>query len=503
MPAPSAPFLVGCVVLGLACSSDPGAVATESGATTTSAEPSTSATTGLDPGSTAVDADTTATGGATTSGADGSTGGDTGGSDGLQWLDPLGYAKPPLVDIAEPDEATTANKYYVDLAAGAGDECSEAAPCLAFADLVGKPGTTGGPAYVYVRGRGQLWLYEETFFGSPGQEIVIKPWGGDTATFTGNSNTSSMGVHDLIIDGGLAFGIEFENEQCGDVYAFTVASDNTTVYRTRAHSTCPTGSLLFAVGPFWQPSNVRFVNNEGYGCDAADGFQCSFVYAGPGDGGGYDGLLIQNNIIRNMGGEGIEINPRVTSSGLEIAGNAIHDVGKATCAGDWGCRPGITVAVQSGDGNDGTRIVDNLVWDTGSSCIWDRGGGDPAPIYAHNTCFDYAKVGSDPWPFGISSYQDGGTATLANNIIFAPNGTAAFDGSAFTMEGNICDDGSCAMPYSAQVFASIDPDALEFLQLAGGGPAVDAAQDVGVAIDYLGHPRPQGDGFDIGAFEAR
>ena len=39
------------------------------------------------------------------------------------------------------------------------------------------------------------------------------------------------------------------------------------------------------------------------------------------------------------------------------------------------------------------------------------------------------------------------------------------------------------------------------LRLRYGSPAVDSGVDAGVAADYLGSARPQGGGFDRGAYE--
>jgi hypothetical protein len=420
----------------------------------------------------------------------------------VNWLDPLNYQKPIAVDIVMPNEATVTNKYYVDMGGGSGSTCSQASPCANIDNVIGKPGTTGGPAYVYVRGTGGLSLYNDTFYGSPGKEIVIKPWPGYTATFTGNSNTNSTNVHDIIFDGGPSLGIAFASTIAGDSYSLHILSNNTTIYRTRNYSTQAGGSLLLSVGDTRVISGIRIINNEFYGCNTASGYQCSALYAGPGGGGGYSDLLIQNNIIRDMGGEGIEINPRVTSNNLTITGNAIHNVGKQTCSGAWGCRPGITMSVQSGGGNNGTKIENNLIWDTGSSCIWDRGGGSPDPVIYNNTCYDYAKIGTDPWPYGIAGYSNGGTAVIRNNIIYAPNGTNPFDSSSFAASNNICGSGkSCGtskQTWSSNTVVSTDQNSTNFMKIGDISEARNNGIPIsGLVVDYAGNAKPP---YDIGGF---
>lgn len=436
-------------------------------------------------------------------------------SGGVNWLEPLKYEKPQFVPITVPDEATVGNKYWVNMSGGSGSSCTQSSPCANIDNVVGKAGTAGGPAYVYVKGTGNLSLYNDTFYGSPGTEIVIKPWpagaqGCSTecaATFTGNSNTNSTNVHDIIFDGGPNLAIKWQSDKCNN-YNLHVMSNNTTVYRTQAYSTCSSGSMLFSVGDSPANSNVKFINNEGYGCNTAAGYQCSFIYAGPGPTGGYNGLLIQNNIVRDMGGEGIEINPRVTSSGLTIAGNAIHNIGFQTCYSNWQCRPGIVVGIQSGGGNNSTIIANNMIWNTGSGCYWDRGGGSPKAAFYNNTCYDYGKGsgGGGPNPQGISGYTNSGSATIRNNIVYAPNGTNPLDGSSFTASNNLCASGkSCGSSsriWSATSVLSSSDGTSSFMQLGSASEAVDAGYAISsITGDYLGQSRPQGASYDISAFE--
>jgi hypothetical protein len=421
----------------------------------------------------------------------------------VNWLDPLGYKKPQAIDIVMPNEATVSNKYYVDMSSGSGSTCSQTSPCKNIDDVIGKPGTTGGPAYIYVRGTGVLSLYNNTFYGSPGKEIVIKPWPGYTATFTGNSNTNSTNVHDIIFDGGPDLGIAFAST-IADNYSLHILSNNTTIYRTRNYSTQPSGTELLSVGDFRVVSGVRIINNEFYGCNTASGYQCSAVYVGPGDNGGYSNLLIKNNIMRDLGGEGIEVNPRVTSNNIEISGNAIHNVGKQTCSGKWLCRPGITVSIQSGGGNNGTVILNNLIWDTGSSCIWDRGGGNPKPVIYYNTCYDYGKGsgGGGPNPQGISGYINGGTAIVRNNIIYVPNGTDPFDGSVFTASNNLCGSGeSCGsskQTWSVNTVLSTNQNTSNFMQIGADSEVRNNGYTMSsIKSSYTADLRPP---YDIGAF---
>jgi hypothetical protein len=452
----------------------------------------------------------------------------------VNWLDPLRYTKPTPVVLHKPDEARVSNKYWIDLSRGTGAACSPGSPCRSFDDVLGKPGTIGGPAVIYLKGTGHLSLYNDALNGSGDADcrtagcdswILIRTWPAGspgcatecTATITGNSNINSpTGVHHIMFDGGPDLKIRFDSNAGSGTYAANLMANYITIYRTQMYCTGANGQSGWAVGGFAVSAHVSFINNEFYGCGAT-GDQSSAVYVGPGSGGGYASFLFQNNIVRDFFGEGVEINPRVTSADAVIVGNAIHNVGKGTCATTWKCRPAITMSVQSGDGNNATVIANNLIWDIGSGCIWDRGLGNPRPVIFNNTCYDYAKGagGGGPNPEGISGYGGRGTAVVRNNIIYAPNGTRPFDRSAFTASHNLCragfwspyipwgnDCGVSSQTWSVNSVLSTDPDTSTFLRIGSASEARQGGLTLsGVAISYSGGSRPQQMPYDIGAYE--
>ena len=443
----------------------------------------------------------------------------------VNWLDPLGYTKPQPVVLNKPNESTVANKYWIDMSAGSGTSCTQSSPCKDFDNVLGKPGTNGGPAIIYVKGTGGMSWFNDSIRGSGDVDcrtnscdnwILVRTWPAGspgcssecTATITGDSNMSSPnGVSHIMFDGGPDLKIRFNSNAGAGTYANHIIANYMIIYRTQTYCTGSNQETGWAVGDTSVASHVYFINNEFYACGGT-GDQSSAVYLGPGGGGGYSDFVFQNNIVREFEGEGIEVNPRVTSSGLTIIGNVIHNVGKGTCSMSWACRPGITVSVQSGGGNNGTVIADNLIWDTGSSCIWDRGGGTPRPLIANNTCYKYAMgpSGAGPNPEGISGYSDGGTATVQNNIIVPTNTTAPFDGSAFNASNNLCASGkSCgasSQTWSSATVVSTDENSPAFLTLGPQSEALDHGITIaGLTTSYSGVQRPLNSNFDIGAFE--
>gem|GEM_PF-3481897 len=490
-----------CLWLG-SCAQDPGASASsdatsEAGDSTSGSGDSTSgSTSGATDATTTTDRDST---GSDTSGEPGEP------SVGPFWLDPLGYAKPISVDVAVPDETSTPNKYYVDPVAGAGTSCSEATPCASLDDVLGQPGTQGGPAYIYVKaGTTLLNWYQDTVYGAPGQEIVIKPFGDGVVSFQStsgtNNNIDSGSAHHIVFDGGPKLELEFVTND-DSRYGLTIRSSNITLYRCRFRAGPHDGPLV-DVGSFSVVSNVDFINCEFHDANNVAGAQQN-LYLGPGDGSTVTDVQIRNCIFRDLGGEAIEINPRNYADNILIEGNAFHNVGKRTCAASWNCRPAITIDGPSVGGESrNVTIRNNLMWDTGSGGVWDRSGTDLVKIY-HNIIYDFANALSegsgDPNPDGVSGYSNGGQGSATNNIIYDPDGTAAFDGSSFDDNNNLCS--GCDVAWTANVFASVDPASSDFLKPATDSPSIDSGVDLGVTSDYLGIPRPAGNQVDIGAFE--
>ena len=440
----------------------------------------------------------------------------------VNWIDTMGYDKPAFVSVAMPNEAT-ATKYYVDLSAGTdGASCGTgtSSPCrtlrgLADRNLSGLRGNAAdAAAYVYLRGSGTFYLYNNVFAGTPGKEIVVKPWGTATVTSSGMGSlgydTGTDRVHDVIIDGGPNLAIKFVSNVggSGPNYSLHVNASNVTIYRVQSYAT-GTGNNLFAISDFSAVfDNIKIINSEFYACNQGSGYQCAAVYIGPCNCNGSCGatnVLIQNNIMRDMGGEAIEINPRVASSGITVTGNEIRNAGKQTCGGAWDCRPAVAINGPScGGSTSNVTVTNNLMWDIGGSCIWSGGGGG-SQQFSHNTCYDYAKgTASGVCQQGIC----GGTAaTVQNNIIYATNGTNPFDGTSFTASHNLCGSsescGTSSQAWSAATVLATD-GGVNHLRIGASSEARNTGTTLGsVTTDYRGTARPQESASDIGAFEYR
>ena len=442
---------------------------------------------------------------------------------GVNWLDTLQYQKPQFIPLTVPDEATCPNKYYVNYSGGSGSTCSQSSPCASVQAVCGKAGTTGGPAYIYVKGNGYFSI-TGTCYGSAGNEIVIKPWPGDSSVslFTGQSNTKpniigtndggALNVHHIIVDGGpnLQFDFIGTGTDLNNSETFNVGASNITVARVRIrmpNNVGPGMGLCPTYGTDWVCDSVKIINNEFYDgmhvAQGSDNEQNYGIYAGT-DGpcnsgvGQITNMYIQNNIFRNLGSLGIQIEPRKSANNTIISGNAFHDLGQLSCGSKWHCRPAISIADSCGGNITNTYIYNNLMWNLASSGVWAWGA---ATDYIYNNSIYNYGIGSpmDTPSQAINGYNSSYRATAENNIIYAPNGTAAMGGGTYTQSNNICSSG-CASAWNTNTFLSTDPNNPNFLKIGLNSNARDAGAVISiVTTDYMGASR--GSTYDIGSFE--
>jgi len=468
---------------------------------------------------------------------------------GVQWLDPLAYEKPVFYPLTLP---TIATNYYIDMSAGSDSATcgtSTSNPCATLRGLIngsgaGYRGLSGlrgnsadGAAAINIRGTGSGAFYQFTngsdqgIGGTPGKEVLIRPWGTSLVTFNrGSANQGLNGtpstIHDIIIDGGdpntgaMLFKFVANNASCGGAcYTLNITGSRVTVARTQFTATSTTGSGWVYAGISWcntdgqRCQNLAQINTEVYDC-ATGSNQCSGAYAGPCTASGscaVDNFVFRNNIVRNVGGEGLEINPRIASSNYLIEGNAIHHVGFLTCldGGFRSCRPAMIININQSGSVSGVTIRNNLMWDTASGCIWEMSqGGSSTKIY-NNTCYDYGKgTQTNDFPQAISSPGIGTSAVVSNNLMYSPNGASPFASNVSVSGGNnLCGSGkSCgasARTWSANTVVSTNPGSSDFMKISSSSEAAATGLNLfasGVTIDYAWLTRVSVGGFDIGAF---
>lgn len=201
----------------------------------------------------------------------------------------------------------------------------------------------------------------------------------------------------------------------------------------------------------------------------------------------YD-LSVHDNLIHGDACDGINfatINP--SQGKVEAYNNVIYDVGRGPVPSDgdadYAC---IYFAGSTNNGPAGrgaVHIYNNTFYDCGR-----RGNSDSGFISirtAGSLSFElknniFYSVSSEPY---FTADSDTSTVTGSNNLFFG-----AGPGPSF-LAGNLSGDPK---------FANLE--ATNF-RLLPGSPAIDAGVNTGIATDFDGVLRPQGSGFDLGAFE--
>lgn len=208
----------------------------------------------------------------------------------------------------------------------------------------------------------------------------------------------------------------------------------------------------------------------------------------------YD-LSVHDNVISGSMGDGINFATVDPSKGkVEAYNNVIYRVGLGgPASSEIHSLAGVYVAGLTNTGADGTGTVEvfnNTIVDVGS-------GLSPSGTAGTGGAFSRAS-GASP----------GLVMNLRNNLVYCVAGesyvASGTDASLVTGTSNLF-SGAGAAP--SGLLASISGDPL-FASLASldlhvqaGSPAVDAGVPTGIATDQDGAPRPQGAGYDVGAYE--
>lgn len=451
----------------------------------------------------------------------------------VNWSDTRAFEHPAPLDVAAPAEASSP-QWYVNYSSGSGTACTQVAPCASINAVAGKTGTSGGPAYIYVKGNGYLNITATTLFGGVGTEIVVKPWPGDSTPTVwtaqggcsrGAANTvNGAGFHDVIFDGGPDMLLRFRGSGCTtdqNGYTLVTCSNNLTFYRVRIDVNNSAGpGLGSATGSGCNQQNFKWINSE---ITNAGIYYGVYIGGGTGCAAGdtqFTNQQFLNSYFKNLDGRGIQVEPRANSSGFTATGNYFEHIGYNVSGASGGVSAAIQPAASCGGVTASVLIASNVMTDLGGGCVrvdYSGVGGANGFKIIGNTCYDYAKSSSpaNTSSHGIGSGTAGNQALVQSNILIKNNATSqgvcAIDCSrsaGFTTAKNIClsTDGGCGstsvFTTVAALFASTSPTSILFLTLNSTSAAIDVATATSDApIDYTGKSRTIGLGRDIGAFE--
>jgi hypothetical protein len=219
---------------------------------------------------------------------------------------------------------------------------------------------------------------------------------------------------------------------------------------------------------------------------------------GPGDTTGFNqfDLSVHDNLIHGDVCDGIVLATVDPSRGpVRVYNNVIYDVGRGPAPPDgdanYTC---IYVSGGTNTGPDGTGVVEvfnNTLFDCGARALLPGAIGDEGMI-------------------GRAPYSPGLVMRLIDNVVVARAGepyvSPSSDTSLIQGSNNLW-FGNGAPPAFLSANLGADPhfaDPATFdLHLGSSSPAVDAGIATAAIRDLDGVPRPQGAGFDLGAFERR
>jgi hypothetical protein len=225
------------------------------------------------------------------------------------------------------------------------------------------------------------------------------------------------------------------------------------------------------------------------------------------------GVNIYNNLVEYINWKGIQIGSAVED--CSVHHNRIYKDGQANeqdhQAGIMN-NPGSVCNIYNNfikdsggpgmfiQGNGGNKIYNNIIVNPGVS--GNSGGvgiNIPTGSNTGNSIYVWNNVIINPYSYGIYFHSDKGSGNkIQNNIIVDPEGNYVTTGGRtnVTVSNNLERRDFLEVKFT-------DPSSNDY-SLQPNSLAVDAGVDLsfeGITIDYVGVARPQGSGYDIGAYE--
>ena len=352
---------------------------------------------------------------------------------------------------------------------------------------------------------------------------IIEAYGdGDVILLCGTRNSLEITGSYLIFDGGLNRQLIVDGStQSGGgehlIYPYGPSTEYVTLSRLVARDNGKLKSRAIA-DEDWSTVSVagygnylKIYNSEVYGSYAAG------IYGGMGD---YQ--EVKNNIVHDNCGVGIQYNPHDTnadykgktiasSDEITISGNLVYNNGH--CWTDE-IRPGITILSNINTLYD-IYVYNNIIWGNKVAGIETSNYNNiRARIYG-NTIFNNTDFGL------LIKTED---IIIKNNIIYGngPSGSADFSISAYNnrinyssidfknnLVGTLKNTHSDLSQFAIGNIIATNPQFIstnsvssDYLKFSSTSPAIDSGTSIPlVTTDFFGTPRPQGTGYDIGAYE--
>lgn len=310
--------------------------------------------------------------------------------------------------------------------------------------------TGGSPA-------GTSWANPATIKAAAGETVTIRP---NRAGEWQVMNFGSSGVQYVILDGIIIDAIQTKQGISVNAGAHHIRIQNVEIMNATEQ-----GILLDAE---WAgSSDNNEVLNSNIHHNGTDPGQNHGIYIGT------KNNLIDGNDFHDNAGYGIQI---YNGHGLKadnnvIRSNRVHGNGQGAGGG---------IVLSSGQGN---TAYNNIVWNNQHGISVAYNNVTDTTVY-HNTVYGH-NLGK-----GIRLRPSSTNNTVINNIVYSNETNILDETSNSTVSNNLTTDPSFTNA-SAQDFT-----------LQEGSPAIDAGTTIAaVTLDITGTPRPQGNSYDIGAYE--
>jgi len=344
-----------------------------------------------------------------------------------------------------------------------------------------------GPGDVICLHAGDYAGFTLTAAGADGSPLVIKAYPGE--------EQKARLTHDDFTSG---YGIRVDNADFVILEALWIDQVNQGIYVKDSDHVEAWNNKVTEVGQeclrFKQSNFGAFVGNTVAGCGRKTGANGEGIYVGSGESPGDDthGVLVAGNDVSDTTHEGIEL--KGFTHDCVVENNVLHDLTVV----DGGAIHVTTT--ESGANNASGHIVrGNIVFNAKTTTVYSDGNG----IDFQRGGLVYNNVLYDNQHYGIRVDDKKGlqgSVQVFHNTMLG-NGSGAlgiYDGAAVDARNNLGPTSTDNMAASASLF--VQASAGNF-HLVPGSAAIDQGSDVGIATDLEGTPRPQGAGFDYGAYE--
>jgi hypothetical protein len=358
---------------------------------------------------------------------------------------------------------------------------------------------------------GESWSRPVTLRAYPGHRVIIQPKAGAGAFrvigFTGSQ-------HHIIVDGFILDGtnVQYETIKISGNSDRTVPSPtyirimNNEIRNAGAATNSNGQYRYFSAGILTtgEANYIEYIHNVIHNNGVTDfdhGIYHTSSYS-----------LIEGNVIYGNMGSGIKVGWGQNAVDNVVRNNIIFDNNAAQGA-DGKKKQGRGIGVYAGSG---TLIYNNVIWGAHFIGIDVTYGGNNARVY-NNTVLNNTGYGI-AIGFGSDGSDTAANTTVKNNIVFQQsNFPAIFDsrGINTVVENNLTFGMNPDIDADAKTntimrnnFENVDPKFLDVTSrnfaLQSSSPAIDKGIVIGeVPFDIANTQRPQGTGYDIGAYEFR